>query len=257
MNRMQNKIAVVTGAARGIGLACAERFAREGAKVMLTDIDTTEGERVVAALKTEGLEVGFRRLDTRKADEWADVLQATASTWGPLNVLVNNAGIGLLGSIEDVTMADWRRTLDINLDGVFLGTQQGIAMMKANGGSIVNIASIEGLIGDPMIPAYNASKGGVRIFTKSAAIHCARQRYNIRINNVCPGFIETSMVKNSVGALPDGQAEMFHRALMERVPMGRLGQAAEIANAVLFLASDEASFVTGADLVVDGGHTAQ
>lgn len=257
MNRLQNKIAIVTGAARGIGLACAERFAREGAKVMFTDINIDEGERVVAKLKAEGLEVGFTGLDTCKAEDWAEVLRKTAATWGPLNVLVNNAGIALLGSVEDVTMAEWRRTLEINLDGVFLGTQQGIAMMKANGGAIVNIASIEGLIGDPMIPAYNASKGGVRIFTKSAAIHCARQRYNIRINNVCPGFIQTSMVQDSVGALPDGQAEKYHRALMERVPMGRLGQASEIANAVLFLASDEASFVTGADLVVDGGHTAQ
>ena len=171
-------------------------------------------------------------------------------------MLVNNAGIALMGDIESTTPEQWQRTLEVNLSAVMLGTRKAVARMKGQGGAIVNMASIEGLIGEPLALAYNAAKGGVRLFSKSAAIHCARAGYGIRINCVCPGFIDTEMVRGAVGGLGAEAAEQFHQALMARVPMGRLGHAREIANAVLFAASDEASFMTGADLVVDGGHTA-
>jgi NAD(P)-dependent dehydrogenase (short-subunit alcohol dehydrogenase family) len=188
------------------------------------------------------------------------LLDAVVAKWGRLDVVVNNAGIAGIADVEQISFADWRRTIDINLSGVFLGTQAAIAKMKGQkngaGGSIVNIASIEGLIGEALIPAYNAAKGGVRIFTRSAAIHCARSGYNIRINNVCPGFAETQMVAGALAAMKPEDAQKFAGKTLERIPMGRFAKPEEIAQCVLFLASDESSYMTGSDLVVDGGMTA-
>lgn len=253
MSRMQDKRCLVSGAARGIGLAVCERLIEEGAQVMMADIDAASGERQAQRL---GEHAVFQPLDVTRDEQWDAALDAIERRWGGVDVLVNNAGIALMGDIESTTPEQWQRTLEVNLSAVMLGTRKAVARMKGQGGAIVNMASIEGLIGEPLALAYNAAKGGVRLFSKSAAIHCARAGYGIRINCVCPGFIDTEMVRGAVGGLGAEAAEQFHQALMARVPMGRLGHAREIANAVLFAASDEASFMTGADLVVDGGHTA-
>jgi NAD(P)-dependent dehydrogenase (short-subunit alcohol dehydrogenase family) len=253
MGRVQGKICVVTGGARGLGLAAAEALLAEGARVMITDVDRAVGE---AEARRLGANAAFRVQDVTKAAQWKTVLDAAMTKWGQLDVLVNNAGIANIVDVENVSLETWSRTLDINLTGVFLGTQAAIARMKGRGGSIINIASIEGLIGEALIPAYNASKGGVRIFSRSAAIHCARNGYKIRVNNVCPGFAETQMVAGALATMKPEQAQAFAAKTLERIPMGRFARPAEIAAAVLFLASDESSYMTGSDLVVDGGMTA-
>lgn len=253
MKRVEGKVCVVTGGARGLGLAAAEALLAEGAKVLLTDVDRAAGEPEARRL---GANVRFRQQDVTDAAQWSAVLDEALATWGRLDVVVNNAGVADIVDVEQITLKSWQRTLDINLNGVFLGTQAAIAAMKQSGGSIVNIASIEGLVGDALIPAYNASKGGVRLFTRSAAIHCARSGYPIRINNVCPGFAETQMVAGALASMKPEAAQAFAEKTLARIPMGRFAKPAEIAAAVLFLASDESSYVTGSDLVVDGGMTA-
>jgi NAD(P)-dependent dehydrogenase (short-subunit alcohol dehydrogenase family) len=176
---------------------------------------------------------------------------------GRLDVLVNNAGIAVVAPLEQETLEGWRRTQAVNMEGVFLGTREAVRAMKGRGGSIVNISSIEGIVGEPLVPAYNASKGGVRIFTKSVALHCAQNGYGIRVNSVHPGYVGTPLVANALGALPPEQAAALHRDLIGRIPLGRLAEPREIANVVLFLASDESSYMTGSELVVDGGYTAK
>ncbi len=256
MKRVQDKICLVTGGARGLGLAAAEALLAEGAKVMITDLDQAAGETEVARLRKLGFAIRFMVQDVSSEEQWDQTLEQTAHIWGGVDVVVNNAGVAALADVEKESLKHWKATLSVNLDGVFLGTQAGIARMKSRGGSIVNIASIEGLIGEPLIPAYNASKGGVRLFTKSAAIHCARAGYKIRINSVCPGFAETQMVGAAVASLPPDEAKVFVERTLARIPMGRFARPDEIAKAVLFLASDESSYMTGSDLVVDGGMTA-
>jgi NAD(P)-dependent dehydrogenase (short-subunit alcohol dehydrogenase family) len=257
MNRLNGKVALVTGAANGIGLATARRLAEEGAKVLMTDVDVAQGTAQATALSAQGLTVRFQRHDVTERADWDAVVAAAFDLGGKLDVLVNNAGIGQPGSIEDCTVEQWHRTQGINVDGVFHGMQVGIAAMKkAGGGSIINLASIEGFLGEPMVAAYNASKGAVRILSKSAAAHCARAGYKIRINCVCPGFVETPMVMAGLAALPPEMAQAFQAKVLARTPMGRMAQPIEIAHMILFLASDEASYITGADMLVDGGLTA-
>jgi 3alpha(or 20beta)-hydroxysteroid dehydrogenase len=253
MKRVQDKVCVVTGGARGLGLAAAEALLAEGAKVMFTDVDATVGE---AEAKRLGANAAFRAQDVTKREDWNATLDAAIAKWGRLDVVVNNAGVAGFADVENITLQAWQRTIDINLTAVFFGTQAAIERMKGKGGSIVNIASIEGMLGEPAIPAYNASKGGVRIFSKSAAIHCARSGYNIRINNVCPGFAETQMVAGALATLTPEMAQEFATKTLARIPMGRFARPEEIAKTVLFLASDESSYMTGSDLVVDGGMTA-
>ncbi|HUM08272.1 MAG TPA: glucose 1-dehydrogenase [Acidocella sp.] len=256
MKRLSGKTCLVTGAANGIGLAAATRLAQEGAKVLLTDINAAQGEAATATLAESGLAARFQQHDVTQRDAWESALHTAKEFGGRIDVIVNNAGIVIPGSIESVDWASWRKTLDINLDGVFHGLQLGVREMKEHGGSIVNLASIEGIVGEPMALAYNVTKGGVRLLTKSAAVHCAKSGYKIRINAVCPGFVETPLVLNAIGAMPPEIAHGFQAKVLNRTPMGRLAQPAEVANAILFLCSDESSYVTGSDLLVDGGYTA-
>jgi 3(or 17)beta-hydroxysteroid dehydrogenase len=244
MNRVKGKTALVTGASLGLGRATATLLADEGARVILTDILDAEGGALADEIISRGGEA-----------DWARVMAATTSRFGPLDILVNNAGVALSANVEETTLEQWRWLISINLDGVFLGTRAAIGVMKGRGGSIINLSSIEGLIGDPNLAAYNASKGGVRLFTKSAALHCAKAGYRIRINSVHPGYIWTPMVEGYAGSQDDPEAAKAAIAALH--PMGHIGQPDDIAYGVLYLSSDESKFVTGAELVIDGGYTAQ
>ena len=258
MGRLDGKIALITGGARGLGAAMGQAMAAEGAAVALTDILTEEGERTAAQLRETGAKAIFLQQDVTVEARWDAVIAEVSQQLGPVNVLVNNAGIAEIGSIEDASFEEWRRTMSINLDGVFLGTRAGVRAMKgggqggAKGGSIINISSIEGIVGNPLIVAYNAAKGGVRLLTKSAALYCAEKKYPIRVNSIHPGFTLTAMVTEGFAAAPPELAE----AAVAMTPLQRLGQPPEIAAGAVFLASDEASFVTGSELVIDGGFTA-
>jgi len=256
MKRVENKVALVTGAGLGLGRACAMMLAREGAKVMVTDLKESEGRAVADEIVEAGGEAMFMRQDVSLEADWDAAIAATVRRFGRLDVLVNNAGVALGGDVEKTTLDQWRALMAVNLDGVFLGTQRAVAAMKeTGGGSIINLSSIEGLIGDPNLAAYNASKGGVRIFTKSAALHCAKSGYKIRVNSVHPGYIWTPMVEHYLAGQADPEAAKA--ALAGLHPVGHLGEPDDIAYGVLYLASDESKFVTGAELVIDGGYTAQ
>lgn len=247
MGRLDGKVAVITGAARGQGETEARLFAREGARVVLTDVLVEAGQRVAASIRTGGGEALFLQLDVTNPDEWNEVVRHTVQTYNRLDILVNNAGIAQRGGVETTTPEDWDRVMDINAKGVFLGMKYAIPAMLPNGsGSIINISSTSGIVGFPGGTAYHSAKGAVRLLTKAAAAEYARR--GIRINSVHPGIVETPMTDNMVQARMD--------LMLERTPMGRKGQPIEIAYGVLFLASDEASFMTGAELVIDGGMTA-
>ncbi len=256
MGRVSDKVAIITGAAMGLGKAMALLLAREGAKVVLTDVNESEGTAAAKEIATKDGDALFFRHDVSREAEWIEVIDRTVARWGGLNVLVNNAGIAIPGNAEETTIEDWRKLMSVNLDGVFLGTKHGIRGMKrSGGGSIINLSSIEGLIGDPNLAAYNASKGGVRLFTKSAALYCAKSNYNIRINSIHPGYIWTPMVSNYLQSI--GNVEAGRREIDKLHPLGHIGAPDDIAYGVLYLASDESKFMTGAELVIDGGYTAQ
>ncbi len=250
MGRIQDKIAIVSGAAKGLGLASAEALVREGAKVLIADIDAENGE---AAARSLGANAAFHRLNVTDSKAWVGAFNAAETAFGPVNILVCSAGVGSIASVEDIPDAEWDRTININLNGIYHGTKAAIARMKGKGGSIIHIASVEGMVGDSHLPAYNASKGAVRMFMRSAAVHCARSGYGIRVNTVSPGFSGTQLVSDALAALDPAAADAFAGRSLARIPMGRFAEPHEIANCVLFLASDEASYVTGSDLVVDGG----
>jgi 3(or 17)beta-hydroxysteroid dehydrogenase len=258
MSRVRNKIAMVTGAAMGLGAASARMLAREGASVVLTDVKDSEGEEVCRSVIAAGGKALYLHHDVANEADWKRVIQRTLADFGRLDVLVNNAGVALAGTPEDQTLEQWRWLMSINLDGVFLGTKHAILAMKEHrprGGSIINLSSIEGLVGDPNLSAYNASKGGVRLYTKSVALYCAKSRLDIRVNSIHPGYIWTPMVDNYLRTQGDVAAA---RAAVDALhPIGHVGEADDIAYGVLYLASDESKFVTGAELVIDGGYTAQ
>lgn len=256
MNRVENKVALVTGGGLGLGRACAILLAREGASVMVTDVNEPEGRTTAEEIVEAGGEAMFLRHDVASEANWEAVIAATLRRFRRLDILVNNAGVALSSSVEATTLEQWRALMAVNLDGVFTGTKCAIAAMKATGGgSIINLSSIEGLVGDPNLAAYNASKGGVRLFTKSAALHCAKAGYKIRVNSVHPGYIWTPMVEKYLAAQPDPDAAKSFVASLH--PVGHLGEPDDVAYGVLYLASDESKFVTGAELVIDGGYTAQ
>lgn len=255
--RVAGKAALVTGGARGLGAGTARLLAAEGARVVISDVNGQAGEATAASIRETGGEAWFVRHDVTVEADWDTAIETVIDRCGRLDVLVNNAGIVAPGPVETETLENWRRIMAVNLDGVFLGTRRAIAAMKGHGGSIVNISSIEGLVGEPMVAAYNASKGGVRIFTKSAALYCARQKYGIRVNSVHPGFIDTDMVREGFAALSPSEAEQMQAAVAADIPLGHMGEPEDIGYAVVYLASDESRYITGAELVVDGGYTAR
>lgn len=259
MSRVADKTAIVTGGGSGLGEASCERLAAEGAKVVVTDINEEAAEKTARIIEQKGGNAFAMGQDVTNANEWTEVVNRCLQTWGRLDVLVNNAGVSGAGSgqMEDVSFEDWRRVMNINLDAVFLGCQNAIrGMLESGGGSIINISSIMGIVGGAGA-AYNASKGGVRLLTKSVAVYCGNNGYNIRCNSVHPGYIWTPMVRSVVEYVEDVKTEDELRVwLTEKHPIGRLGVAEDIANGVLFLASDESSFMTGSELVIDGGYTA-
>jgi NAD(P)-dependent dehydrogenase (short-subunit alcohol dehydrogenase family) len=254
MPRVANKIALVTGAASvpGLGSATAERLAQEGAFVYLTDSDAPGAETVAECIRERGGQATAMGHDVTSESDWDRVIAAIISAHGRIDILVNNAGIAVLFMIEQMTSADWAKQLNVNLNSVFYGTQRAVREMRrvGQGGSIINLSSIAGLVGVPSCAAYSASKGGVRLFTKTVAIETARD--NIRVNSVHPGNIWTNMLKVALQDNPE-QCE----AINASIPMGRMGEPADIANCILFLASDEAKYITGAEFTVDGGLTAQ
>ena len=259
MNRVAGKIALVTGAASGLGEASARLLAREGASVILTDMNDTVGERVLRDIQAEGGNGIYIHLDVANEDDWRAAMALVRQRFGQLNVAVNCAGTNIARSFPtDTTLEDWRRLMSINLDGVFLGTKHALAAMRDSNpvnGSIINISSVMGLVGLPDIAAYNASKGGVRLYSKSVALSCAEQRLNVRVNTVHPGFIDTPLLRTAMARFDDAeQARKSYDALQ---PVGHLGQPQDIAYGVLYLASDESRFMTGAELVIDGGFTAR
>lgn len=256
MSRLDGKHVLVTGAGRGIGLATVAACLDAGARVLATDLAPLPGKGLQALIDRD-LPVDYRQQDVTLEADWnALAAHVEQHCGGVLDVLVNNAGIALMGTVEDTTVDDWQRTLDVNLTGVFLGTRAAVRLMRERGGAIINVSSIEAMIGEPLVAAYNASKGGVRTFTKSAAVHCARQGYGIRVNSIHPGFTDTALVSGAVATLTPERAADFVGDVMRRIPMGRLALPEEIARPIVFLASDDASYMTGAELVVDGGHLA-
>ena len=249
--RLENKVALISGGARGMGAEEAMLFAREGASLVIGDILEEEGRKTEAQINENGGKCLFVRLDVTSEDDWRRAVGAAVARFGKLDVLVNNAGIFPLGQVEGTSQEMWDRVLAINAKGVFLGTKYAIPeMRKAGGGSIINISSIAGLVGSGRAAAYSALKGAVRLFTKATAIQYAGD--GIRANSVHPGIIETLMTAGSL--LSD---EANRRRHIARAPLGRLGQPEDVAYGVLYLASDESSFVTGSELVIDGGRTAQ
>lgn len=257
MGRVEGKVALVTGGGRGLGKASAIMLAREGAKLAVSDRKTEGADAVLSEITRAGGRAIFIQQDVSKEEDWKRTIDEVLKRFGKLDILVNNAGVGAGKNIEDLTLDDWRWVMSVNLDGVFLGTQYAIAAMKkTGGGSIVNMSSIEGMVGDRRLAAYDASKGGVRILTKSAALHCAKAGYNIRVNTVHPGFIDTPMGAGFIKS-QGGDVSATRRALEMLHPLGHLGEPEDVAYAVVYLASDESKFATGSEFVIDGGFTAQ
>ncbi len=262
MGKLSGKVALVTGAASGIGRACAIRLAEEGAAVVATDIDARMGQECVNEIARKGGTAIFLRHDVASEEGWISVIAETKARFGRLDVLVNNAGIAIAGQITELSLADWKRQMGINLDGVFLGTKHGLPLMRSGGGgSLINIASTVALTGSGNMPSYSATKGGVRAFTRSVALQCAGLKDGVRVNAIYPGIIDTPVYGKFEGAPQHGEggANTKHisrdpQALSAKVvPLGVPGAPEDIAAGVIYLASDEARYVTGTELVIAGG----
>ncbi|MCZ6522955.1 MAG: glucose 1-dehydrogenase [Alphaproteobacteria bacterium] len=256
MGRVEDKVALVTGGAAGIGRASALRLAAEGARVVVSDRDTQGGPRVASEL---GGGARFVSHDVRDEGAWQRALEETVAAFGRLDVLVNVAGI--LGEPtgqdpEHATLEEFRRINQVNLEGTFLGCKTAIPVLRASGGgSIVNISSVAGILGTPMLAAYGAGKAGVRQITKSVAVYCAQQGDHIRCNSIHPGLIETAMIEGVLRSAGGDDPEAARAAYRGRIPLGVFGSPEDVAHGVVYLASDEARYVTGAELVIDGGLT--
>ncbi len=252
MSRLLDKVAVVTGGGSGIGAATCRLFANQGAKLLVTDIDLAAAQTIADQIKGQGGEAVAMHHDVSSESGWISVMSCAQQTFGKVNILVNNAGVCVQQDLISTSLQDWRKTMGVNLDGAFIGVREAIKSMLANkeSGSIINIASVNGLSsgGIEGCASYCASKAGLRLLTKSAALECGRKGYPIRVNAICPGGVNTAM--NQMLSKEELAAkEKCH-------PVGRMAEPVDIANSILFLASEESSFVTGADFIVDGGVTA-
>jgi NAD(P)-dependent dehydrogenase (short-subunit alcohol dehydrogenase family) len=267
MNRLDGKIAFLSGAARGIGAETARLMVEAGATVAIGDILDERGRETVRALEAAGGQALYVHLDVTRAEDWAAAIAAVVARFGGLDILINNAGVFIAKGIEESTAADWERLCGVNLTGVFLGTKAALPALRergatsAQGSAIVNLSSIAGMVGSAMAPLYSLTKGGVTLFTKSTALECARKGYRIRVNSIHPGIIDDEMGSQAIAARArirgEGDLEAARAQAGAAHPIGRLGTVTDIANGIVFLASDDAGFMTGAGLVVDGGWTAQ
>lgn len=242
MKRLEGKVAIVTGGSSGIGKAIAEKYKEEGAEVVIADVNTEKGQKVA-----QEIECDFKECDVADYNNVEEVVESTVEKYGKLDIIVNNAGIGAMSTIEDMDLDEWNRIESVDLDGVMYGTKAAIPHLKETEGSVINMASIYGLTGANGSTAYNAAKGGVVNFTRSVADDVAE--YNVRVNSICPGFVETPMTDE------DLEDEEFNQYVTNMTPLGRVAQPEEIAGVAVFLASDEASYITGVNLPVDGGWT--
>lgn len=255
MGRLRDKVALITGGASGLGKATGQLMAKEGATVILTDLQEVEGTAVSKQIIDNGGKCSFMKQDTTSEKGWREICDYIIERHGHLDILLNGAGVGGSGiEIEDMDFSIWRNCLSVNLDGVFLGCKYGIkAMRKRGGGSIINISSILGFAGLATAANYCASKGGVRLLTKAAALECARKTPLVRVNSIHPGFIDTPMVAGAI----QRRGPEFRNYIEENVPLGKLGEPSDIAEGVVYLASDGAKFVTGTELTIDGGFLAR
>ena len=255
MGRLRDKVALITGGASGLGKATGQLMAKEGATVILTDLQEVEGMAVSKQIIDNGGKSSFMKQDTTSEEGWREICDYILERHGHLDILLNGAGVGGSGiEIEDMDFSIWRNCLSVNLDGVFLGCKYGIkAMRNGRGGSIINISSILGFAGLATATNYCASKGGVRLLTKAAALECARKTPIVRVNSIHPGFIDTPMVAGAI----QRRGPEFRNYIEENVPLGKLGEPSDIAEGVVYLASDGAKFVTGTELTIDGGFLAR
>ena len=253
-DRLAGKVALITGGASGLGANAAELMAKEGARVVVADIAADRGKAVADRLGAAG---HFVKLDVTSEDNWKAAIQETVDKFGAIHVLLNSAGIGLSKTVEEIELAEWRKVHAIDLDGVFLGCKHGVAEIKKHtarlGGSVINISSISGIIAGANMAAYNSAKAGVRLLSKSVALHCARSGYNIRCNSVHPTFIDTPILDRHRKRM--GQ-EVMEAKFSKQIPIGRLGRPEEVGWAIVYLASDESSFMTGSEMIIDGGISA-
>jgi 3(or 17)beta-hydroxysteroid dehydrogenase len=267
MNRLDGKVALISGAARGIGAEAARLMVEAGGRVAVADVLDERGRDTVRALESAGGEAIYTHLDVTREEDWTAAIATVTGRFGGLDILVNNAGIFLGMSIEEATLADWHRLCAVNLTGVFLGTKLAIpalresAQRSPHGSVIINLSSVAGLVGSSGDPLYSMTKGGVALFTKSAALEFARKGYRIRVNSIHPGTTETDMgdqvLTMRARNLGTNDLEPARQQALTRIPIGRMGTVTDIAKGIVFLASDAAAFMTGAGLVVDGGITAQ
>jgi NAD(P)-dependent dehydrogenase (short-subunit alcohol dehydrogenase family) len=258
MDRVSNKIALVTGAAQGLGEAICKLLLKEGAKVVATDINI---DKLTAWSKDYGDKILALKHDVTKEDEWQAAINQTRECFGKLHIVVNNAGIGTMGSFEDMDFATWKKVHEVDLDSVFLGCKLSLALLEEScqgteRGSIINISSVAGITADKDMAAYNSAKAGVRNLSKSVALHCAKKRNQIRCNSLHPVFIKTPMV-DSMNVMTGGDTDLLYKQLSRNIPLGIIGEPDDVAYGVLYLASDEAKFVTGTELVIDGGMLAR